>query len=265
MKIVLTSLLLLVLAAGNAEAKKYKPAPRTAKNIVIAHRGYWNTPGAFENSIKALENSMNFGIYGSELDINFTSDDSIVVVHGSKHPVVKTMKIQKTPYAEVRKALLGNGEEVPTLREYLLAGLSDPTTQYIIEIKKHGTPERERQIVAETMALVEELGLKRRVEYISFSWNVCEAIREADRKAVVYYLNGEKSPAELKTARMNGLDYKIDVIRKHPEWVREAHDLGLKVNVWTVNDESDMKEMLDLGVDYITTNNPVELKALIGQ
>ena len=265
MRIVLTSLLLLALAAGSAEAKKYKPAPRTAKNIVIAHRGYWNTPGAFENSIKALENSMNFGIYGSELDINFTSDDSIVVVHGAKHPVVKTMTIQKTPYAEVRKTLLGNGEEVPTLREYLLAGMDDPTTKYIIEIKKHPTPERERQIVAGTMALVEELGLKKRVEYISFSWNVCEAIREADRKAVIYYLNGEKTPAELKAARMNGLDYSLKVIRKHPEWVKQAHDLGLKVNVWTVNDEADMKYLLDLGVDYITTNNPVELKALIGQ
>lgn len=59
------TLLTLVLAAGNAEAKKYKPAPRTAKNIVIAHRGYWNTPGAFENSIAALDNAMNFGIYGA--------------------------------------------------------------------------------------------------------------------------------------------------------------------------------------------------------
>ena len=115
------------------------------------------------------------------------------------------------------------------------------------------------------MALVEELGLKKRVEYISFSWNVCEAIREADRKAVIYYLNGEKTPAELKAARMNGLDYSLKVIRKHPEWVKQAHDLGLKVNVWTVNDEADMKYLLDLGVDYITTNNPVELKALIGQ
>ena len=90
------SLLMLLLAGGNAEAKKYKPAPRTAKNIVIAHRGYWNTPGAFENSIKAIDNAMNFGIYGSEFDINFTADDSIVVVHGSKHPVVKDLVIQES-------------------------------------------------------------------------------------------------------------------------------------------------------------------------
>ncbi len=37
MKVVMMSLLMLLLAGGNAEAKKYKPAPRTAKNIVIAH------------------------------------------------------------------------------------------------------------------------------------------------------------------------------------------------------------------------------------
>ena len=134
------SLLMLLLAGGNAEAKKYKPAPRTAKNIVIAHRGYWNTPGAFENSIKAIDNAMNFGIYGSEFDINFTADDSIVVVHGSKHPVVKDLVIQESTFDKVRNTLLGNGEKVPTLREYLLAGKSDPSTQLILEIKKHPTP-----------------------------------------------------------------------------------------------------------------------------
>ena len=265
MKVMMMSLLMLLLAGGNAEAKKYKPAPRTAKNIVIAHRGYWNTPGAFENSIKAIDNAMNFGSYGSEFDINFTADDSIVVVHGSKHPVVKDLVIQESTFDKVRNTLLGNGEKVPTLREYLLAGKSDPSTQLILEIKKHPTPERENEIVAKTMAMVEELGLEKRVEYISFSWNICEQIRKADRKAVVYYLNGEKSPAELKKAGMNGLDYSLKVIKKHPEWVKQAHDLGLKVNVWTVNKEEDMQAMLDLGVDFITTNNPVELKALIGK
>ncbi len=39
----------------------------------------------------------------------------------------------------------------------------------------------------------------------------------------------------------------------------------MKVNVWTVNKEEDMQAMLDLGADFITTNNPVELKALIGK
>lgn len=56
---------------------------------------------------------------------------------------------------------------------------------------------------------------------------------------------------------INGIDYHIDVFRKHPEWVKEAHQLGMTVNVWTVNDVKAMEEMKKLGVDYITTNEPV--------
>ena len=72
MKVMMMSLLMLLLAGGNAEAKKYKPAPRTAKNIVIAHRGYWNTPGAFENSIKAIDNAMNFARAWADISIRPT-------------------------------------------------------------------------------------------------------------------------------------------------------------------------------------------------
>lgn len=50
---------------------------------------------------------------------------------------------------------------------------------------------------------------------------------------------------------------------KHPEWVKEAHELGMKVNVWTVNNEKDMKKMIDLNVDYITTDQPLEAAALV--
>ena len=47
--------------------------------------------------------------------------------------------------------------------------------------------------------------------------------------------------------------------------MKRVHDRGLKGNVWTFNKAEDMQAMLDLGVDFITTNNPVELKALIGK
>lgn len=32
-----------------------------------------------------------------------------------------------------------------------------------------------------------------------------------------------------------GLDYSIKVLKQHPEWIKEAHQLGLEVNVWTVD------------------------------
>lgn len=48
-----------------------------------------------------------------------------------------------------------------------------------------------------------------------------------------------------------------------PELVKEAHDLGLKVNVWTVNDKPTMEKMIDFGVDGITTDYPDRLRAVM--
>ena len=62
-----------------------------------------------------------------------------------------------------------------------------------------------------------------------------------------------------------GIDYSIEALRKHPEWVEQAHKLGLEVNVWTVDKEEDMRYFIDLGVDYITTNYPEQLQQLIGE
>ena len=50
------------------------------------------------------------------------------------------------------------------------------------------------------------------------------------------------------------------MIKKHPEWIKEAHDFGLKVNVWTVDEVEDMKWLIEQKVDFITTNEPVILQ-----
>lgn len=52
-------------------------------------------------------------------------------------------------------------------------------------------------------------------------------------------------------------------IKKHPEWIKEAHDLGLKVNVWTVDKAEDMKWLIDQKVDFITTNEPTVAQEIL--
>jgi glycerophosphoryl diester phosphodiesterase len=54
-------------------------------------------------------------------------------------------------------------------------------------------------------------------------------------------------------------------VNKQPEWVQEAHDLGQQVNVWTVNKPEDIQKMIDLKVDYITTDEPLLAKELLQQ
>ena len=113
--------------------------------------------------------------------------------------------------------------------------------------------------------MVKELGLEDRMEYISFSLHaVKELIKQAPTGTPVYYLNGELSPKELKSIGAAGMDYHIDVIKEHPEWIEESHKLGLKVNVWTVNKVEDMQWFIDMGVDFITTNDPELLQMMLG-
>ncbi|MDT3387840.1 MAG: glycerophosphodiester phosphodiesterase, partial [Bacteroidota bacterium] len=74
----------------------------------------------------------------------------------------------------------------------------------------------------------------------------------------IAYLKSDMAPKELKAKGINGIDYHYKAFEMNPEWVDEAHQLGMKVNVWTVNDTKLIQKMLDLKVDFITTDLPVE-------
>lgn len=81
----------------------------------------------------------------------------------------------------------------------------------------------------------------KQVEYISFSKYICETLAKLTPESEIAYLVGDISPKELKEKGINGIDYHYKVFEKKPEWVKEAHDLGMKVNVWTVNNTEDIK------------------------
>ena len=49
-----------------------------------------------------------------------------------------------------------------------------------------------------------------------------------------------------------------------PDYVQKAHDLGMSVNAWTVDNDADIKEMIKVGVDAITTNEPLKVRELLG-
>ena len=78
------------------------------------------------------------------------------------------------------------------------------------------------------------------------------------------YLSGNIAPEDLHREGINGIDYHFSVFDKHPEWVREAQDLGMSVNAWTVDKDEDILRMAELGVDCITTNVPDRVRELLG-
>lgn len=230
-----------------------------AQTQVIAHRGFWKTEGSAQNSIAALEKAAEERLYGTEFDVQVTLDGKLIVNHDAKF---QGFVIAETPFKELKKIKLKNGEKLPTLKKYLKAGKKQDI-QLILEIKSHKSKEVEDKMAADIVKMVKKMGLQKQVEYIAFSLNICEQLAKLTPESEIAYLNGNLSPAELKKKGINGIDYNQKVLEKHPEWVEEAHRLRMKVNVWTVNKEDMMRKFIDMKVDYITTDYPLETQKLL--
>lgn len=230
----------------------YKPA-----NHIVAHRGAFKKNGFPENSIASLKEAIRLGCAGSEFDVRMSADDSLVINHDPSH---NKLEIEKTNYADLIRHPLSNGEKLPTLREYLLAGAeNNKHTDLVLEIKPSGLgPEQAQKIVDRVVDLVKALKPPFRIVYISFDYNMCLHLLKRIPQAHIQYLNGDKTPDQLKSDGIRGLDYNYMVYQKHPEWVSRAKELGLVLNAWTVNDPAKMDELLKLGFDLITTNEPEE-------
>lgn len=231
-----------------------------AQTKVIAHRGFWKTDGSAQNSIAALLKADSIGCYGSEFDVWLTADDKLVVNHD---PVFKMKSMEHSTAATLTSLRLNNGEHLPTLEQYLIAA-QKTKVKLILELKTLSNSERETKAIEKIIALVNELGLEKRMEYITFSLHATkEFIRLAPKGTPVYYLEGNLTPKELKEMGCAGPDYHLNVFQKHPKWIKECHDLGMKVNVWTVNKASDMKWLIERNVDFITTNEPILLQKMV--
>lgn len=243
-----------------ASALLFAACTMQAQTKVIAHRGFWKTPGSSQNSITALQKADSIGCYGSEFDVWIAKDNKLVVNHD---PVYKMRYMEFTKGDALTGLKLSNGENLPSLEQYLEAG-KKCNTRLILELKAHHNKKREIKAVQGILDMVKKMGLEDRMEYITFSLPAMkEFIRLAPTGTPIFYLNGELSSKELKELGATGLDYHMGVMKKHPEWIKEAHDLGLKVNVWTVDEPEEMKWLIDHNVDFITTNEPVVLQEIL--
>jgi glycerophosphoryl diester phosphodiesterase len=227
---------------------------------VIAHRGYWDCAGSAQNSLASLNKAHEIKAYGSEFDVHLTRDGVAVISHDDS---IQGFSIEESSYEQLKELKLSNGEKMPTLEQYLEQGKQNKGTQLILEIKPHKNKAAEDRAVAVIAALVKKHKAQQITEYISFSLNICKELVRTDAKAKVIYLKGDLAPEELKSLGLAGLDYHYKILELHPEWISTAKQLGLSVNVWTVNDPAVMKSFIDQKVDFITTDKPLELEQVL--
>ncbi len=259
------TLTLLLAAMIGITASAQLKAPK-----IVAHRGFHASEGASRNSLNALKAAQEAAFWGSECDLQLTKDGEVLVVHGPMHPGKKgegpQVNVQTSTKSKVQSILLTSGETVPTLDEYLQQMTKSKNTKLIIEIKNQLTPQLETEIVEKTLNLVAKYGLQKEVEYIAFRPWVCwELARLAPEGTQIAYLDGDYTPAYCKAMGCTGIDYKYSILKKKKGWIKQAHKLGMYVNVWTVNKEEDIRWCIQNGVDYITTDDPMLVQKIINE
>ncbi|MBT4934393.1 MAG: glycerophosphodiester phosphodiesterase [Rhodospirillaceae bacterium] len=188
-----------------------------------------------------------------------------------------------------------DGARIPTLEEvlHLIRRSGNENVRLNIETKLRPTePElflEPREFVSSLLKIIHQQGFSVRVTIQSFDWRTLqETQRQAPNIPTSYLtvqqdwydnlLMGKPGPSPW-TAGHDIDNYAGNVpemVKKaggqiwsafHPEMtaekVKQAHDLGLKVKVWTVNDTDRMEALIDMGVDGIITDYPDRLRGVL--
>ncbi len=233
----------------------------SSQTRVIAHRGYWNCEGSAQNSIAALRNSAKIGVFGSEFDVLMTKDGVLVVNHDN---TINNIDIQNVDYKEIKHLKIANGEQLPTLEEYLVEGKKHPQLKLILELKPLYTKKVEDKAVKNALKLVKRLNLESQIEFISFSLNICEEFARQSN-IPVSYLTGDIKPEELKRKGIDGIDYHYKIMTETKDMIPSAKECNFITNSWTVNDLRVTDTLIKAGIDYITTDYPEEVTLLINR
>lgn len=238
---------------------------------VVAHRGFWNiySDGSTkdQNSRVALRRALANNFYAAETDVRLTTDNVLMVNHDATW---KSTTIESSNSTTCMNLTLNNGEKMPTLENLLDIMLEEQynnsKTKLVIEIKTNSA--NAGQYTYNTVNQSKYASLKDRIEFISFNTAPLDKIHSTDPTAIIQLLRDENStattttPAEVKNKGWHGIDYKMSYLASNQSWYDSAHTNGLFVNVWTINTTDEATTQRNRGADFLTANNPLEVKTL---
>ncbi len=261
MKIILQKLIALVLFTA-----LFQVSVQADPVHIVAHRGFWKSEAArgAQNSKASFREAMNHNLWGSEFDVKLTKDLVPVVFHDR---VINGKSIAGSTYAELKNEVLPNGEKLPTLDEFLSSIPKDTFTRLVFELKAPipFTTELADILIDKSVASLRKFGLlaPEKTLFIAGSAYICKQVAAKLPGFTVQSLAKDRTPEEVFADGVNGIDFEQKIFLEHSDYVKRAHDLGMSVNVWTVNDPEMIGKMIDLGVDQITTNEPLLVKEIL--
>ncbi|MDH6236993.1 glycerophosphodiester phosphodiesterase family protein [Cryobacterium sp. CG_9.6] len=236
---------------------------------ILAHRGLARE--APENTLLAFLSALASGATHLETDVHASSDAVAVISHDPDlaRLGLKT-RIDQSTVAELKRCGLGNGQFMPSLSEALDAF---PDALFNIDIKADDA------VVPTVTAILEARAIPR-VLITSFSeerrHRACDllpgvATSASSLRVVKAVLAATLAPTVMVRRSLRGLAAvqvpetagPLRIVT--PRFVRRMHDVGVEVHVWTVNDVSTMRRLLDIGVDGLVTDRTDIAVALVAE
>jgi glycerophosphoryl diester phosphodiesterase len=224
--------------------------------IIVAHRG--NSSLAPENTLAAFERAITDGASWIEMDVRFTADSRIAIIHD---PTVNRTtngegRVCEMTLAELKELDSGSWfdprfstEKIPTLEEAVekIEGRSRINFE-IKEPPEDVTAERIVNILREHEVLDQGL-------ISSFSIEALLTIRQFAPHAALGLIG--RGGDILKTTIQNKLAWFLPHFRTvNVNMINQAHEAGIGVNVWTIDEAAEFDRWAKAGADMITTNKP---------
>lgn len=232
--------------------------------LAFAHRG--GALEAPENTIKAFDYAATLGYSYIETDAYATKDGVLVSFHDDRLDRVSDSKgkIEELNFETLKSARISGTEPIPLMEELLTRW---PGMRINID-PKHD------QAVAPLIALIKRVGAEDRVCVGSFSGKRIRQVQDAFDGRVCTSL-GPGGVLKLKSASL-GLPMQqfregcaqvpvsanqVTIVTRR--FVDAAEKRGLQVHVWTIDDEQEMRRLIDLGVHGLMTDRPSVLKRVL--
>lgn len=232
--------------------------------LIIAHRGA--SLDAPENTLAAIKKAIDDQADWIEIDVQETADGDIVVFHDSDFKRVSStpLNIWNADQSDIQALDIGSwfapqfsSEKTPTLRQVL--NLCRDKSGVLIELKYYGHDKRLEQGVID---IVEEMQMEDQVMLMSLSYPAVKKVRALRPSWKVGLLStvalGDITQLDVDFLGLNGR-------AATPELIKRAHEAGIQVFVWTVNEPLDISAMASRGVDGIITDTPATARQVLQQ
>ena len=238
--------------------------------VKIAHRGF--SAIAPENTMVAFQKALELNVDCVELDVHGTIDKKVVAIHDQtlNRTTNQTGFVNQQTLNRVRQADAGRwfddkftGEKIPTLTEAL--DLICPSAMAVVEVK-------DAAITDQVVKDIHRTNTSERVVVIAFDPMVLKQVRQLDSTlSTGFLLGGDKghvNDVELAAQLVQQvLVMGVPLLNLSEKLITSllAHEIkkrGVTLWTWTIDDLERMKEVVDSGVQGITSNQPKRLSNL---